>query len=255
MLKDALEYMAETGKKLSNRILKTDAEPGHIYYLRGEDGALTKVTADVFPVAHKASSLQAIVEKAKESPEAEVWYAADKVVCLFGADEAKRDRITLDLALSEPLAALIQLKQTKRQLTQPEIIRLMRTTFRDSLSQAGTLVEVLRKVNFKATSETEGVVAHGKASLGKQITGEVTGLGIIPEYVKFNFRVYANACFSLIRGTVECALEPDAGNGTFSIIPLPNEIENATDAALAEVAEMLESHLGGESVKILHGAP
>lgn len=254
MLKEALEYTVGLGKKSTEKIVKTDAEPAHIYFIRGEDGTLEKKEASPFPVAHKAYSLQAIVEKAKEAKAAEVWYSPTNVVCVFGED-VKRDRITLDITLSEPLLALIQLKKTNQALTQPEIIRLMRTTFRDSLSQAGSLVEVLRKVNFKATAESEGVVGHGKSSLGKSIVNEVTGLGVIPEYVKFNFVIYANACFRSIRGTVECALEPDASNATFRIIPMPGEIEKATDAALADVAEMLEGLLGTDGVKILHGTP
>lgn len=254
MLKDALEFMAGIGKKSAEKIVRTDAEPGYVYFVRGEDGTLEKHEASPSPVAHKAYSLQAIQEKAKEAKAAEVWYSPDKVVCVFG-DDVKRNTITLELKLSEPLAALIELKKTGKALTQPEIIRLMRTTFRDSLSQAGTLVEVLKKVNFKATSESEGVVSHGKASLGKSVISEVTGLGIIPEYVTFNFIVYANPCFKAIRGKVECALEPDASNATFRIIPLSGEIENATDAALADVAESLESLLGTDGVKILHGTP
>lgn len=255
MLKDALEYMHENGKKSAGKIVKTDAEPSHIYYIRGEDGTLTKTEATPFPViGSKACTLQAVVEKAKGAEVAEVWYAPAAVVCIYG-DAAKRNRITLDLVYSEPLLALINLKKTKQSLTQPEIIRLMRTTFRDSLSQAGQLIEVLRKVNFKATSEVEGVVQHGKSSLGKQIMGEVTGLGIIPEYVKFNFQMYANSCFGLIRGTIECALEPDASNGTFQIIPLPGQIEAAQDAALLEIGESLESFLKDSGVKLFHGSP
>ncbi len=254
MLKDALEYMAEIGRKSANKIVTTDAEPKHVYFIRKEDGTLEKHEAAAFPVAHQAFSLQAIIEKAKEADVAEVWYAPAKIVCVFGED-VKRDRITLDIKNSDPLAMLISLRDQPRQMAQAEIVRHMRTTFRQSLSEAGNLAETLSKVNFKATSETEGVIQHGKASLGKSIVNEVTGLKIIPEYVKFNFTIYANPCFKAIRGTVECALEPDVSNGTFRLIPLPGEIDNALDTALSEVAEMLVTCLSTLDIKILHGTP
>jgi hypothetical protein len=259
MLKDALEFMAEIGRKSANRIVKPDAEPSHIYFVRQEDGTLERREADPTPAKHVACSLQAIVDIAKESatgPDdfAEVWYAPGQVVCTFG-DHAMRNLVTLTVDYSDPMLVLMGWKKSASALGQAEIIRVLRTTFRDSLGRHVGLVDVLRKVNFRATAETEGTVGHGKASLGKQITGEVTGLGIIPEYIRFDLPVFANPCFSNIRATIECALEPDAGNGTFRVIPMPGQIETAQDSALALIGEDLESKLSGSDVKLYYGRP
>ncbi len=254
MLKEALEYMARVGRESAPTVVRVDAEPAHVYFLREPGGELVKMTADPKPAAHAAFSLQAIVAKAvQHAPHAEVWFSPGAVVVDFG--QGLRNYATLDLTQSDPFATLVKWRQHQPALSQAELIRQLRVTFRDSLARAGELVEVLRKVRFNASQTTEGEVGHGKASLGKAITGEVTGTKAIPEYVTFDLPVYSNPCFRSVRGTVECALEPDAATGTFRVIPLPGQLEAALDAALAAVGSMIVEQLGDAEVPVYYGKP
>jgi len=254
VLKEAFQHLIEVGRGTAATVLKVDAEPPHVYYLRDPDGNLRRVEAEPRPPMAAAYSLQAIISKALENEDtAEVWHCAGHVVTIFGKD--KRGFVSLDLAYSDQYLKLCGWKQHKPALTQPELIRELRTTFRDSLAQAGELVEILRRVNFRATATTEGEVGHGKASLGKTIAGEVTGTKAIPEYVTFNFPIYANACFRSIRTSVECALDPDPASGTFRVIPLPGELEIALDAAVTAVGLQIREALGDTSIGVYYGKP
>lgn len=251
MLKDAFQYLIEVGRSQADVVVKPSAEPNHVYYLRQPDGKLIRQHAELPPFAHRAESLQPIVDMA--GPDEQIWYSHAAVVLRMGED--LRDRVTLELHASDQYKLLKSWKERKPALTQAELIRELRVTLRDSLSQCGELVETLRRVRFNASATIESEVGHGKASLGKAITGEVTGLKAIPEYVAFTIPVYANPCFRCIRAIVECALEPDAATGTFRVIPLPGQLELAIELGLAEIANQIATRLDGRKVPIFHGEP
>ncbi len=251
MLKDAFQYLIEVGKSQADVVVKPSPEPAHVYFLRQPDGKLVRQHAEVHPFVHRAESLQPIADMA--TIDDQIWYSHAAVVLKMGED--LRDRAVLELHASDQYKLLKSWKERKPALSQAELIRELRITLRDSLSQCGELVEILRRVRFNASATIEAEVGHGKASLGKAITGEVTGLKVIPEYVTFAIPVYANQCFRGIREPVECALEPDAATGTFRVIPLPGQLELAIDRGLTEIASQIVGRLDGKKVPLYHGEP
>jgi hypothetical protein len=254
MISDALKYLVELGGSSAPGLVKPPAEPPHVYYMRGADGSLKKISAELPPDNCAAYSLQAILAVATNLElDAEVWYGPDQVVCVYG--DAHRDRITLPLALSEQFLRLKHWHAARPALSQADLVRELRVTFRHNLGAAGNLVEILRRVNFRAVSTTDGEVGHGKASLGKAIAGEVTGVGTIPEYVTFDVPVFANACFRGVRAKVECALEPDAATGSFRVIPIPGELDAAMDRAVGETGEAIRDGLDNGEIAVFYGRP
>ncbi len=253
MLPEALNFLFTKGRESAPTIVTTDAEPDHVYFLRNNDGSLSRQEAEADPDAHTALSLQAIVERApREADRGQVWYSARAVTLRYGP--FLRDRITLDLLFSEPIKQLIGWRESRSALSQAELIRSLRTTFRDSIAGAGNLIEVLKKVKFNQSSAINAEVGHGRASIGKELMGEVTGTGAIPEYVTFDFPVFANACFRSIRASVECALEPDASTGSFRVIPLPGTIETAIDVGTSSIGALLGEQLPAD-FPLFYGAP
>lgn len=253
MLQEAFKFLFDAGLNSAPGVVKATAEPEHVYFLRGKDGTLTRTEAKSAPEKHTALSLQAIVELATRNDErGQVWYSTGAVTLCFGA--SLRDRTTLSLHLSEPIKQLVSWRDQKPSLAQADLIRTLRTTFRDAMAQAGTLLESLKKVRFNQQSQINAEVGHGKASLGKEIMGEVTGVGAIPEYVTFNMPVFANPCFRSLRASVECALDPDAATGTFRVIPLPGQIEAAIDAGNAGVGAQLAESLPRD-FPVFYGTP
>lgn len=241
MLQEAFKFLFDAGRQSAPAIVKADAEPDHCYYLRSPDGSLEFQCAHPAPSKHTALSLQAIADIAKLEGAGEVWYSPNKVTILFG--DALRDRADLILVHSDQIKQLIQWKENRAALTQPELIRVLRTTFRDSLSSAPVLLETLKKIRFNTSSAINAEVGHGKSSVGKELMAEVTGTGQIPEYVTFMVPVFANPFLAAIRFPVECALDPDASTGQFRVIPLPAQIETALDYASNSIAGSLTAAL------------
>ncbi len=252
MLQEAFKFLFDAGRDSAPEVVKAPGEPDHLYYLRKPGGELVRTEAAPYPAKHAANSLQAIIELAKREEAAQCWHSTAQVRLNFG--DAGRDYIALQLSLSDQIKQLISWRDQKQAATQAELIRLLRTTFRDSLSQAGTLLESLRKVKFNLASQVSGEVGHGKASLGKEIMGEVTGTGLIPEYVTFNFPVFANPCLRLFRASVECAIDPDAASGNFRVIPLPGQIENAVESVCDAIGSALREALP-KTVPLYYGTP
>lgn len=253
MLREAIQYVFGLGQATASPIVKPECEPAHVYYVRRPDGSLEKMYAAEPPAKHEAHSLVAITQFAKAADFAEIWHGPGKVVCDFGSDDL-RSYITFDLVTSAQLLTLMDWVKG-RALPQADLIRALRTTFRDSLGLAGSLVAILQKVRFNSTATMNGEVGHGKASLGKEVAGEVTGAGAIPEYVKFTVPVYANHSLRGIVAVVECALEPDPSNGMFRVLALPGQIEAAFELAHANIEKRLVEQLDGARVDVFYGRP
>lgn len=261
MIEEALAFMTEQGKKLADPVVRVSGEPGHVYFLRQTDGSLKRYEAAAAPRSHKAASIEAIVNKAadaiKEGDMPEIWYSRAGVAIYLDASD-RRDTVQLNLGLSLPLSRLIELEKQRPGFQQAQLIKELRITFRDCLTSAGNLVEVLRKVKFNAGKDVDSEVQHGKVSLGKTLTAQVTGTGVLPEYVTLTVPVFANRTLASCTATVECALEPDAGTETFQLIPLPGQIERAIDAGETKLGSMIHQGLAeakAEATGVFFGQP
>lgn len=250
MLKEAFEYLAKLGRETVTDVVRAEAEPAHVYYLRAEDGTLVRTVAESPPVKHAADNLNTVVDIANAGDSAAVWVRSFAVVVTF----ATRSSARLELKSSDPLAQLSEWAKHKPQLAQASLVTALRTTFAGTLGAHPDLVAVLRKVRFNLSQTTVGEVAHGKSSLGKTIEGEVYGTAAIPETIKLNVPVYANPFLGAVRAEVVCALDPDAATGNFRVIPLPGEIETACEIGAQAVAGILRENLT-DGVPVYFGSP
>jgi len=260
MIREALELMLKEGQGNADVIVRPPAEPPHVYGVRKPDGTICWRTAEPMPGHHKAFTLQAIADVVKENSGGEdtdapeVWYGPEAVVARFG--DGLRSSITLSLGFSEPYLRLAAWKQQGNAVSQPNLVRELKTTFADCLERSGNLAESIKRVKFQTGQTINSEIGHGRASLGKEIEGQVTGVGIIPEYVVFSLPVFANPCFQALRAGVRCAIEPDPATGTFRVAALPGELEGAADAAMEGVKGELVGLLGGEGkFPVYYGKP
>ena len=256
MIREALEYLFTAGRQSADVIVKPEAEPPHVYYVREPNGKLTKWYADPPPKSHTALSMATLVDTAKGlvgpcNPS--VWYSAESVVATLDRD--RRDRITLPLDLSEPFKLLRQWHANKPAISQADLIRALRITLADCLASSGNLLDIIRRVRFRTGSDTTAEVSHGRSSIGKALESEVTGTGILPEYVGFSVPVFATPCVAGIRAHVRCALDPDAATGTFRVIPIPGQLESAAEDAVEEIGMTVRDLVGEAAVGVYHGKP
>lgn len=250
MLKEAFEYLAKLGRDTVPDVVKAEAEPQHVYYLRNTDGSLTRTVAEAKPVAHQADNLNTIADIANEGEGAAVWVRPFAVTVTF----ATRSSAKLELKSSDALAQLTEWAKHKPQLAQAALIAALRTTFAGTLGQHPDLLAVLRKVRFNLNQSTVGEVSHGKASLGKTIEGEVYGTAAIPETITLNIPVYVHPFLGAVRVDVVCAMDPDAATGQFRVIPLPGQIEAACEIGAQAIAGILRENLTAE-IPVYFGAP
>lgn len=261
MIKEAIAYMFDLGLHSKPEYLKVPSEPEHVYYLRDEAGVLVRTVAEELPEDVKAFDLETVgkfttttLERSRilEANGIDAWYSLKGASVRYGVNRSSS--MTFETSHSEQMRTLIQFGQSKQFISQAELIRVLRTTFRNNLSLAGEIVNILRKVNFSSVVQGHGEITSTKTSLGKTLTNEVTGAGIIPETVKFFVPVFAQSSLAGIMYTVECVLEPEPSNGTFRIFPLPGQIEAANEYATKKIGEAFREVLP-PSVEMYHGTP
>lgn len=249
MIAEALKYLIEQGKAAKPDVVKVDGLP-HTYFHRKADGTLEEWDVPN-PDNCAAGDLDTLVRVALRRADdgSEVWYDANSVVCRYG--EYSRERTTLKLEFSKQY---LQLRswETPTALDQETLIRHLRVTFRDALPAGESLVAVVRKVKFATATTIDAEQSHGKASVGKQIMGEVTGTAALPEYVTLAIPVFANPSLSWVF-PVECAFEPDPRDGKFRLIPLPGQLDGASAHALDKIRQDLVAALG--EIPVYHGRP
>jgi hypothetical protein len=235
------------------QVLKPEGEASNRFYLHNHQsgqGEFHDIAAK--PRQHAASDLTAVAEFAKANEGAAVWYSRNKVVCVADDSTFRRNTITLTLQPSVQVQLLQRLETNQHAYPQKEFVKLLRTTFANNLS--GNLLEIVRRVKFRVDQSGESVVAHGKASIGKSVEAELTGAGVLPEYVAFNVPAFASGYQSL-NHSVRCALEPDAATQTFQLIPIPGEVERVMCEAEAGIHDSLLSLLDGKDVPVYYGVP
>lgn len=257
MLQELFEAIGHQAVKAAG--LEITRIPGcdHRLLLKQPDGTMGDLEVPPTPRHHRALDLSAITEFAlwssEQSRRATIWYCRHGVLCVLD-DSTRRDTVRLDLTFSPQLLCLQGLEQYRKPMDQRATILLLRTTFAKCLGRAGDLIEIIRGVKFTNNQAGAAVVGHGKSSVGRSIEQEITGTKALPEYVTLEVPVFT-AAWLQVKFPVELALEPDPATQTFTLIPLPGEIENAIAAAEALISMRLHDGLDGAEVPVYYGVP
>lgn len=255
MLKELFEAISRQAIDASQpRFFKADGEPAHVYWSAFGDKP-ERVEALPASRAHKANSLPALVACVKDhitaGEWATVWYARSGVVALM-EDSTRRDRVTMPLALSPQVKTMLALEQSQKELTQKDLLRLLRISLKGCVELS--LIETLRSVKFTANSDGRSEISQGKSSIGKRLETELTGVKAIPEYVTVSLPVFAGGFAHM--GNIQAALEVNPDTATFQVIPCPGEIERTLENAEDALGDMLRDLFSEtEEVKVYHGEP
>ncbi len=265
MLKEFLDRVVELGAKGSlARVFKCDAEPPHIYYLENSDGHVSRVCAEATPRAHSASDLSAIVQfavLANVEGNPEIWYSRERVQVFWDAN-ARRDKVFLPMGLSQQVRLLLELQRPPhRNFGQKDFVKLLRISLNGAAGPG--LINAVRQVKFRVDSQGASEVQHGKSSIGKQLRAELTGEGTIPDEVTLEVPVFEGyLAWKLFQ--VRCAIEIDAGNESFQLIPFPGEVERAIRQAEECLGQLLRDRLTEaqdlqgpteDDIPVLYGTP
>ena len=257
MLKEFVETLSRQAVLASRAAVIETPEPDGTYTLALPDGTVKNVEAQRPNYDHRPADLQAVVDVFIEwdetKPElAQLWYSRAMVITFCG-----RDRARLDLKPSPQMSMLMKWETQPCPLQQRQMLFALRQTFNGCVSQ--DILDVLKRVKFENGSVVDSEISNSKTSLGKQLRSEATGCGAIPEWLIFTVPIFESGFKTL--GTITCALDVDASQGTFKLVPIAGQVEAVFAAAEAQMGESLKTLLiessGGtdHSESLFYGQP
>jgi hypothetical protein len=241
------------------RIVPAPGEPYGAYYTVGEDGEMT-LRVPAYPAdTHEADDLDTVAAVAERWKDGggfvSVWYdrAAAQAV---GAIDGERPRTcVLSLNPSPQLAQLAEWRNRGRVMVpQKELVVLLRTLFDGCWANTPTLLTAVRSLRTSKAAEVNSQIERGRVSLGKSMVAEMSGVGAIPEEVRFVVPVFTGAA-AQARAEVRVAVDPDPETEQFTLIVLPEEIERAYWLGEERLRVLLEDLLEGSEIPLYHGRP
>jgi hypothetical protein len=249
MIADALKYLAELSAAAAAPKPLDIKDPRHAHFvIAGEPAAVDVPEA---PRAHEAGTLDDLVALANRF-KGVVWYDSAAVTLVIDDDAHRVERATLPLITSDVFRKLTELRNSKPKLDQKAFVRLLR------IDLAGTLDPVVlqkpaSKLKFATDAVTSGTVSRQKESMGREISSRVESDGDIPEDVTLMVPVYKTPG-ERTPYPVRCSVEVDPGEGTFRLLPYPDELERTTQLAVMSIGERLSVELD-EDISAYHGKP
>lgn len=255
MLKEALAYLSD--------LARTSAAPQKIHadafrQIFVIDGTIREVDLNPEPRQHTVKNLANLISLAgmfeeRNSLPPLVWYDARAVVLVIDDADRRVQTVTLSLVESAVFQTIRGLRDQRRWLTQKDFVRLLRIDLAGTLDSA-VLLDRVRKVKFENGVSTTGTVERSRESMGREFKSSVeVQAGEIPEFVILSVPVYSTDGERAVYG-LRCAVEIDAQQGAFQLVPMPDEIERVQDLAVASIAERLNEKLP-EDVSAYYGNP
>ena len=244
MLDAALKYLVELSRKSADPKPLDLKDPRVVsYFIEGK-----YETNEVPPPArkHQVKSLDEIIRLATRFDNAEdgtaprpvVWYDETGVSLVLDDESHRFDVIGFPLETSDVFRKVMELKNSPRPFEQRDFIRLLRVDLAGTLEPV-VLLSKVRTIKFSTTADATSVKKAQVDSLGKTIRSQVeTDGGDLPEEVALSVPVFKS--FGLrFSVPVKCAVEVFPADGTFKLVPMPDEIERAQHDAIRRIAEKL----------------
>ncbi|MBX9790161.1 MAG: hypothetical protein K2Y37_14690 [Pirellulales bacterium] len=136
--------------------------------------------------------------------------------------------------------------------TQKQFIALVRSDLPNVIEGAASLVDAIRQLKFTSASEASGTVQLGKESMGRSIENEVTGAGVIPEFVTMRLPLYDNSAPVDSTITVTADVEIDLAEQRLSLRPVAAQLISEGQRVAADLHKWLskEANAGDDEQTI-----
>lgn len=232
----------------TSEVLDVKGERKGVYFIVGPTGVVEKKIAD--PDWHSETletpaELRSFIEDQKQDRSS--VFIADAVVIFVRDLEDRRDRAYCNLIESEPYRWLKE--KSASMLSQADLIRLLRITFKGCLGADTALLALVRKLKFDASANASVDITHGRESVGKSINSQIMGVEAIPEEVVLRVPVFENHPFI---AAINCAIEVFPHEQCFKVTPYPLQVRKA----MAESLDSIESVLAQEDLPpVYRGKP
>lgn len=218
-------------------VMEVKQEPAGTYYLVGPTGlAERKVAAPAWhnETLDTPAELRQFIKDNRKQSDA-VFFDESAIVYVYDLDD-RRHRAACPLKLNPQFKWLRD--ESAQQFRQPDFIRLLRITLKGCVSPDSNLLQLVRQLKFNATQDGGATIQHGKESIGRNITAQVTGEAAIPEEVTLMLSVFENFRFAV---NVLCAVEINPHDQTFRLTPYPLQLRAAMDLTMDEIDQFFEA--------------
>lgn len=161
---------------------------------------------------------------------------------------SRNGRVTVSLTESPQLNRLKRYSGNRNDawLAHKAFVQMLRIDLEDCIPKESLeyLLKALASLDFMDATRTTSNVARNRESLGSEVKAEIKANGDmqIPEEVALDVRMFTDPAL-LVRRNIVCKLETDPANGRLALIPIANEIENAMDAEMSALGDMLRANI------------
>jgi len=256
---DAVAAKAVTAANPQARIYQPPYFPRTHYLVTGLDGAVDEREVPTAPaddaLGHFAAVPAWYAGMKDDADDPAVFYSRTGLTALLSAS-TRRNRARLPLPYTKPMQWLIEADKKPVRLTQPELVRLLKTTL------AGVapldLIGKIRTVQVEKVKQSIGVVDKGKISQARSSLSKASGIDELPDELVFTCQVHETSELVTV-ATVKAAfdLDPTTEDGHFLIDLQPGEVEFALASAEAEIGTKVAALFDGEGPKpaVIRGTP
>lgn len=249
MIADAIKALADLAVRATTPHKIDSGDTRKLAYVVADQ--MVTIDTEPTPRKHEVKSLDDALELANRfanrSPV--VWYDEDAVVLVIDDASHRTETATFRLHTSEVFDKLAELHKSKPKLDQKAFVRLLRIDLAGTLDPV-VLLNAVRAVRWSSTTDVN--VGKQRESLGRDIEARCTDGKDLPENVTLNVPVYRVAG-ERTPLPCRCSVEVDAADGTFRLLPLPDELDKVRQAAIASIAARLGAGLG--DVPCYYGKP
>ena len=252
MLREALQFLTDLGQKAKQpTILQIPGQDDVVYVAHNNE--LTHYDVPAEHRDHDVALLESLFSLAlKFNGEGApcFWVSHEKVVLVID-DEIRRDFATFHVLHSEPFKWLAEGGDDEMQ--HRELIRVLRVLFRGCLDAHPGLLEVIRNMKFRNSSDGLSEIAVGKESMGRSIESAVSFSGAAPPdeiILRVPLSVNMGEEFT---ATIVCHLDIDTQQAKFSLRPMPGEIDREVGIYLDGIDSRLQEAAG--SIPVYFGTP
>lgn len=240
-------------------ILEENVRGGENYLIREPDGSVRFFEVPIKPGNHTAfdlASLKAMADRDHDL-DAEQFvtgvFVSDTQIQVVTEQAFSRVMNTLALPLHPAFQHLLNW-QTLKNITQKELVRLLRTELREHVDPS--VIATFSRLRFTDNNDTLSEVRPQSKALDVSIRQKVatdTGQDA-PETIKFRVPVFDIREARGDQYEVEVYVEYDYEKKCFQLLTVHSDLRTARENAVAEIMDDLKAH-AGDRFPVLYGQP
>jgi hypothetical protein len=175
------------------------------------------------------------LEAREYDPAKAVIYIGDEQISYHYEFEDRRHRAAVALKYSQPW---LFLQKGATELSQRDLLRVLRITFDGCMTDQGDLIAKIRKLKFDNQGNVTTNLQHGNEAISKSLLNQISGVEQLPEEFVLKLKVYENYEQTV---NVRVALELIADKGRFEIIAFPSQLETAQRETLGGIRDLFKA--------------